>query len=323
MPEPLSQDNFDFDYTQFDRDTSRFLQGEAGKIKGLLTQTIESIVEIGNSLIEVKKSLKYGLYRQWLHAEFEMSIRTADNFTRVAKCFNDANFSELDIAKSALYLLAAPSVPDEAREEALEMAKKGRVSQKKAAELIEFYKDYSEKTLPDLPPIKTKPGKRRRLTETTKKDLAKGTKLSSSENKQVRKGEIWSLGRYHRLFCGDPSSLKFRTLIPDEIALVIQFTDTLQGWPKNIPSNSKSAIACYTSLGDFHFETLRRTIESYILGTADSDEVILLIGLPDPALFILLDQLECSCICAETDPNICSDAIAAWTITTKRQARKL
>lgn len=256
MSESLSQDNFD--YTQFDSNTSRFLQNEAGKIKGLLTQTIETIVEIGTSLLEVKKSLQYGQYRQWLHAEFEMSIRTADNFTRVAQCFNDANFTELDIAKSALYLLAAPSVPVEAREEALNIAKDERVSKRRATEIIESHKDSStEESLPTPPPQKIKTGKRHRRKETKKKSKGTTSRSASRKDLQVAKGETWSLGRYHRLFCGDANSQKFQRLIPKDISLVIYFPDDINGWPTNIPDNVNSVWSFYTALDDFHLDHLR------------------------------------------------------------------
>lgn len=321
MSEPLSQDNFD--YTQFDKDTSQFLQGEAGKIKGLLTQTIESIVEIGSRLIEVKKSLKHGQYRQWLHSEFEMSIRTADNFTRVARCFNDANFSELDIAKSALYLLAAPSVPDEAREEALDIAKNERVSQRKATEIIESHKNsLTEDSSPIPPPQKVKTGQRYRRKETKKKSKDTTSRSTSRKDLQVSKGEVWSLGRYHRLFCGSATSQKFQQLIPKGISLVIYFPNDANGWPTSIPDNVNTVWSFYTALEDFHLDHLRESLESCISGTTDPGETVVMLGLPHPSLFILIEQLEVSCICAEADPNICTDAVTAWTVTTKRQAKR-
>lgn len=321
MSEPLSQDNFD--YTQFDNVTSQFLQGEAGKIKGLLTQTIESIVEIGSSLIEVKKSLQHGQYRQWLHSEFEMSIRTADNFTRVARCFNDANFSELDIAKSALYLLAAPSVPDEVREEALDIAKNERLSQRKAKEIIESHTEsLTEESSLTPPTQKVKSGKRQRRKEAQKKPKDR-TKPTSRKDLQVSKGEVWSLGRYHRLYCGEATSQKFQRLVPEDISLVIYFPDDASGWPTNIPDKVKTVWSFYTALDDFHLDHLRENLESCISGTTDPGEMVVMLGLPHPSLFILIEQLEVSCICAEPDPNICTDAVIAWTVTTKRKAKRV
>lgn len=323
MPKP--HDLSRFDYNQLDSEVSSLLRQETGLIKKLLSQTIENIVQIGLSLIRVKEHLQHGQYLDWLSEEFEMSMSTADNFTRVAKCFNDAIFSELDIAKSALYLLAAPSTPEKAREEALSMARQGRVTKSIASELIQMHKESESSegdiSIPEPPPVIKKPAKRRRLSESSSKRY-ESTKLTPKPQ-LVGKGEIWSLGRYHRLFCGDASSLKFRKILPKEIALVIYFPEIVKDWPRSIPKNAKSAIAFYTTLDDFHLETFRGTVESCVLGTADANESVVLIGLPDPSLFILLDKLECQCICVESDPIRCNDAVTAWTVTTERKAKRV
>jgi hypothetical protein len=323
MPKPLNLSRFN--YSQLDSETSSLLRQETSLIKKLLSQTIENIVQIGLSLIKVKEHLQHGQYLDWLSEEFEMSISTADNFTRVAKCFNDANFSELDIAKSALYLLAAPSTPEKAREEALDMARQERVTKSMAIELIQMHKESESSVvnipIPEPPPKINQSVKRRRLIESKEKRHEQNKLALKSQ--QVEKGEIWSLGRYHRLFCGDSSSLKFRKILPEEIALIIHFPELSNDWPRSIPKNAKSAIAFYTSLDDFHLETFRATVGSYVLGTADANESVVMIGLPDPSLFILLDSLECQCICAEPNPILCNDAVTAWTVTTKMQAKKV
>ena len=53
------------------------------------------------------------------------SERTAQNFMSVAERFKSAKFAELPIQPSAAYLLAAPAVPDEARQVAIEKAEAG------------------------------------------------------------------------------------------------------------------------------------------------------------------------------------------------------
>lgn len=321
MPNPLKLSKFD--YEQLDNETSSLLIAQTGRIKELLSQTISNIVQIGLSLIEVKNRLGHGQYMDWLSAEFEMSTRTAENFVSVATCFSETDFSELDIAKSALYTLAAPSVPEEARQEALKMSRQEHVSRGTAREIVRIHKEVSEQktAIPEPPPTIKQPVTRRRLSEVKrkKKEPTKLTKLP----RQVEKGEIWGLGRFHRLFCGDASSLKFRKIMPEEIALVIQFPELIKDWPRSIPKNAKSIIAIYTSLDDFHLETFRATVESFVLGTADAGESVVINGLPDPSLFILLDKLECQCICAEPNPVLCNDAVTAWTMTTKKQAKRL
>lgn len=60
---------------------------------------------------------------------------------RVAEVFKTANFANLDFAASALYLFAAPSVPEQARQTALELAERGAtITYTKAKNIIDDYK---------------------------------------------------------------------------------------------------------------------------------------------------------------------------------------
>lgn len=90
-----------------------------------MRRTAQDIIEIGQKLIDVKQHLGHGKFGLWLRLEFEWTDRTARQFMRVAEAFKSENFSDLDFAPSALYLLAAPSTPDEVRREALERAYQG------------------------------------------------------------------------------------------------------------------------------------------------------------------------------------------------------
>lgn len=115
-----------FNYQQLDTHTRLFVQHRTDKIKVMIRRTAQDIIEIGENLIEVKERLGHGHFGTWLESEFGWSQYTAINFMRVADKFR--NFPNLDdVAPSALYLLAAPSTPDEARQEAIERARNGEV----------------------------------------------------------------------------------------------------------------------------------------------------------------------------------------------------
>lgn len=138
---PWSDDDLRaFDYTALDAETRIVVQQRTGEIKSLMRRTAQDIIEIGLKLTEVKARLGHGSFGGWLKAEFEWSERTAQNFMRVADAFKSATVADL-IAPKALYLLAAPSTPDEARAEALEQASAGgRLSVRQAKELIERHR---------------------------------------------------------------------------------------------------------------------------------------------------------------------------------------
>ena len=67
----------------------------------------------------MKARLGHGKFGEWLQAEFEWSLSAATKFMQVGERFKNVNFTNLSVAPSALYLLAAPSTPEEAREEAI------------------------------------------------------------------------------------------------------------------------------------------------------------------------------------------------------------
>ena len=93
------------------------LQMLADDIRALSKQTRESVIAIGEKLIEAKKIVGHGNFLPWIEAEFGWAERTAQNFMEVAKAASkSAKFADLDVPISALYLLAAPNTPEEAIE---------------------------------------------------------------------------------------------------------------------------------------------------------------------------------------------------------------
>ena len=115
-----------FDYSQLG-DSADKVHTSADKIRDLVRNTLENIIQVGQELLGVKDALPHGQFLPWLKAEFGWSERTAQNFMSVAEAFGpkSAIIADLKIAPTAAYLLAGPSVPDEARQEAIEKAEAG------------------------------------------------------------------------------------------------------------------------------------------------------------------------------------------------------
>jgi hypothetical protein len=111
-----------FDYGGLDEQTRILVQERTGEIKGLMRRTVEDILAIGQKLVEVKAHLAHGQFGTWLQSEFRWSQDTAENFMRVAKRFGEIpNVAEF--APSVLYVLAAPSTPEAAIEEAIHISR--------------------------------------------------------------------------------------------------------------------------------------------------------------------------------------------------------
>ncbi|UGB28689.1 DUF3102 domain-containing protein (plasmid) [Methylorubrum sp. B1-46] len=66
----------------------------------------------------MKELLGHGNFLPWIKDEFGMSDRTALNFMRVAERFKSEIVS--DLPPTVLYALAAPSTPDEVKDEIID-----------------------------------------------------------------------------------------------------------------------------------------------------------------------------------------------------------
>jgi len=92
----------------------------------------------------VRSRLKHGQFETWLKAEFGWSRRTAYNFINVYETFAErANLAQIDIATSALYLLAAPSTPQNVRNEFMQRAKEGETVTHKSLRRVIEKRNYS------------------------------------------------------------------------------------------------------------------------------------------------------------------------------------
>jgi Protein of unknown function (DUF3102) len=102
------------------------LAEHAAEIRRLGKQTVENVVEIGRRLVEAKEIAGHGNWLPWLDREFGWSPSTAENYINLFKL--SAKFptvGNLDLDLRSLYLLAAPSIPPEARDEVLARAEAG------------------------------------------------------------------------------------------------------------------------------------------------------------------------------------------------------
>ena len=125
-----------FDYGILDQETQISVKQKTCEIKGLIRQTAQDIFKVGQKLAEVKRQLKHGQFRNWLKTEFNWSVSSATKFMQVSEQFKNVNFTHFNFATSALYVLAAPSTPETAREHALQLASRGENITYSLAKLI-------------------------------------------------------------------------------------------------------------------------------------------------------------------------------------------
>lgn len=346
MPDTPAQ--LSFDYGTLDTETAQFVLQQTSEIKGLFKQTVENILAIGQRLNEVKERLPHGQWLDWLKGEFDWTERTARNYRQVAQQFKSANFSELDIAASALYVLAAPSTSEEAREEALARAQAGeRITVSSATDLRAKYTPSKLAPTPDLLAELNPPQSSPRLESPDPQPDARSQPLnsfvqtpsSSTESKaapatppkrkrarvekalivtprKVQKGEWWNLGNGNYLHCGDPASEEFQKRLPKEISLSLASPPNQEAWPQSVFPNAISMASIFTPYQeDQDLSLLREIMERYIELYTEGGDVVALCFLPDPAVLPLIEQLDCHFFCVDPDPSRCDAALTVWSAT--------
>jgi len=128
-----------FDYSPLEPEMAKEVRETAARIREKVKKTVQDIIEVGNDLRAVKDSLPHGQFNAWLKAEFGWGERMAQNFMSVADRFGAKTeiIADLTIQPTAAYLLAAPSVPDEARQAAFERAEAGeKITTSVAREIV-------------------------------------------------------------------------------------------------------------------------------------------------------------------------------------------
>lgn len=114
---------------------TEFLKSKELSIK---VRTSQTIFENGRDLLEAKEKVGHGNFLKWVEGCFPWSYRTAKRMMEVADNFKVDTVANLNfIQTNALYILAAPSTPESAREESLQLAESGEtVTPAKSKEIV-------------------------------------------------------------------------------------------------------------------------------------------------------------------------------------------
>ncbi len=80
-------------------------------------RTVVTVIENGRDLLEVKNALGHGLFTQWLAQTFPFTARTAQRWMNAAEQYGAKSDLGSLLNSKVLQLLAAPSTPEDVREE--------------------------------------------------------------------------------------------------------------------------------------------------------------------------------------------------------------
>ena len=137
-------------------DSQILIQQRTHEIKNLIRRTAYNLIEIGHKLHEVKQLLGHGHFGHWLKTEFNWSVATATKMMQASEQFKNVDFTNLNFAPSAIYLLAAPSIPPQARTEALAKARQGQpITYSLAKQIVRCHKSRTQSSESEQLPVAT------------------------------------------------------------------------------------------------------------------------------------------------------------------------
>lgn len=113
-------------YRGLDPSDERWLREQTGRIEAIFGRTVADMVDAGRIIAGVKERLGHGHFLTWVAAALPFSAATALRMVQVAEVFGDQIRHADEFDPTALYLLAQPGTPPEARELALRLAGEGR-----------------------------------------------------------------------------------------------------------------------------------------------------------------------------------------------------
>jgi hypothetical protein len=86
---------------------------------------VHDVIEIGRRLTDAKARCGHGNWLPWLEREFGWSDSTALRYMQAHQFATDKSVTVTDLSLKSLYLLAAPSTPEAARDEVIERSEAG------------------------------------------------------------------------------------------------------------------------------------------------------------------------------------------------------
>ncbi len=343
MPAPASPPvRQNFDYASLDADTSRFVQQQTGEIRVLMRRTAQDIFEVGQKLSDVKQRLGHGNFEAWLKAEFDWGEWTARKFMQVAQQFAAIEFTDLQIAPSALYLLAASSTPDAAKAEVLDRAKAGETITHATAKAIK--QKYATPPKPKPEPI-SQPQPQSLPTPTTPATHPQsGSKLEIvAFRPQIQAPAIpevarvipsptvqalsvpqsnstgaapdvpgiwWQLGGKHLLYCGDPNSAEFLARVTEKVSLLLAFPP-ISDWQTRIRAKARIIVDEYLPQ-DKNLDQLDEFLESSVLFNSRLKDTVVTCFLPVPDIVSVISRLDRQGLFAEPDSRRVNAVVTDW-----------
>ncbi len=291
-----------FNYEALDSKQRIEIQEATKVIREKLRRAARDIWEIGQMLSEVQSKLKRGQFDEWLKTEFDWSRRTAYKFISVYKRFDRSiNLEEIDIATSALYLLAAESTPEKIREEFIQKAQEGKKITHQ--EVLQVVQESKTKLIPQSEKLEFSQISNKVKEEIEKPISNSDVPLKSHVNfNSINIERGWyQLNKQHTIFCGDTALPKFANSIPyGALAIAVTSDDWAHDW---LIEKAKTVVVFPES----EFE--RSKLTSLIVMFSSVNGIVIFPWLPEEEMILVTHQLGRKVYGGDIEPQKCQAAI--------------
>lgn len=119
QPAAYNLDRLRYDYSQIAEEHRERVQYATVAIQDHMRRATQSVIEAGKELLGIREILPSGKFIAWVETEFGISERMAQHMMNAGREFGANPKRVTGFSDSAIYLLAAPSMPDDVREEIL------------------------------------------------------------------------------------------------------------------------------------------------------------------------------------------------------------
>mgnify|MGYP001791011906 FL=1 len=308
-----------FDYGSLEESHRSIVQQRTGEIRERLRRSAQDVWEIGQKLTDVRSRLQYGQFLTWLKVEFGWSQRTAYNFIKVYETFGDrfANLAKVDIATSLLYQLAAPSVPDDLRDEVLEAAEQGkkitanelRASIKKVKQLKSAAVDaaateeHPTGEIPTVDEVLISESEIIRIIPAKARQVKLQPPIPDGQGAAMVEPGWYRLGGQHMIFCGDTADCSFIDKAPmAKLAIAVTGSDWDHDWLVEQVDN-----VVVLPQDEFSLEKL----EQLLCLLSKAQDQVILPWLPHPEMLYISHRLGRKVYGGDVDVERCQRVVSA------------
>lgn len=304
----------DFDYDSLTIEDKEFILQKAAQIRFLMRRSLQDVIIIGKSLIEIKERLKHGQFKAWVKFEFgdaRVNYPTINRFMRAYSLLEsidlvDIQDKEIKIIPSAIYSLCNANLDKEALLEMKHLAESGFTininvanSLKRKYKKIQYVdnEEQNESLLENLEIEKYN-------------DLVAPQVDKNKIVKVIRKQKEWKIGN-HFLRCAEPTIEVLDSLKFNFVELCMCFPRQ-SNWSLNSNLSYMSQFSFYSCRDELISADIFLQIKTILERSTEDYDLVLICYVPNLNIIKALDQYNCQGYIIEPDYDKCLEIVELY-----------